>query len=252
MPGVTSILSPGIGPNGPGPLDMRAPISSVGYGSSVPYGPTLGYATPNSVTGFVGPAAGSLQLPVTWYVRATGSNNNGGTSTSTGGDRTGSDGVTNGTTTFTSASAAFTQADVNKGICINTGANARHHRIASVTNATTVLLDRTSSNASSLAWVIGGAWADERVPFGDVNVNADTNSPVRSGDTVYIGAGTYRVVSALGVTPAFNGQVNFVGDVTGQFTGDAGMVQWTAYTTNDKTAPSASILDRDEPEHLVP
>ncbi len=42
--------------------------------------------------------------------------------------------------------------------------------------------------------------------------------------------------------PAFNGQVSVVGDVTGQFTGDAGMVQLTAYTTNDKTAPSATTL----------
>jgi hypothetical protein len=41
---------------------------------------------------------------------------------------------------------------------------------------------------------------------------------------------------------AFNGQVNIVGDVTGQFTGDPGMVQLTAYTTNDKTAPSTSSL----------
>ena len=36
--------------------------------------------------------------------------------------------------------------------------------------------------------------------------------------------------------------MNIVGDVTGQFTGDAGMVQLTAYTTNDKTAPSATTL----------
>ena len=31
-----------------------------------------------------------------------------------------------------------------------------------------------------------------------------------------------------------------IADVTGEFTGDAGDVIWTAYTTNDKTAPSAS------------
>ena len=30
--------------------------------------------------------------------------------------------------------------------------------------------------------------------------------------------------------------------MTGQYTGDAGMVQLTAYTTNDKTAPSATTL----------
>jgi hypothetical protein len=75
-------------------------------------------------------------------------------------------------------------------------------------------------------------------------VAADTNSPVRPGDSVYVGAGTYRAVVTQGATwsPAFNGVVNIVGDVTGQFTGDAGMVQLTAYTTNDKTAPSATTL----------
>lgn len=246
MPGLVGnppgIFSPGIGPNGPGPIDFRRALADVGTGS-VPYGSTFGFAASNTGrTGFIGPAAGSLQLPTTWYVRTGGSNNNGGTSTSLAPDRSGSDGVTNNTTTFTSATAAFTSADVGKGICINTGANARHHRIASVTNATTVILDRVSSNASSLAWAIGGAWADPRVPMGDVAVNADTNSPVRSGDTVYVGAGTYRAIIVTGVTPAFNGVVAIIGDVTGQFTGDAGMVQITAFTTSDKAAPSASPL----------
>ncbi len=238
------INTPGSGPNGPGPIDARIPIYDVGWPSTVPYGPTNGYATPNGVTGFVGPAAGSLKQPTIWYVRVGGSNNNGGTSTALGGDRSGSDGVTNATKTFTSASAAFTSADVGKGICINTGANARHHRIASVMNATTVVLDRISSSASSLAWVIGGAWADTRTPLASNFTNNDSNSPVLPGDTVYVGAGTYRIVCTIGSswTQVFNGQVNIIGDVTGQLTGDAGMVQITAYTTNDTTAPSSSPL----------
>ena len=76
------IHTPGLGPNGPGPIDNATPITSVGWASSVPYGPTNGYATPNGVTGFIGPAAGSLQRPTAWYVRAAGSDNNGGTTNS--------------------------------------------------------------------------------------------------------------------------------------------------------------------------
>lgn len=248
MPGLLGnppgILTPGFGPNGPGPIDSRKRVTAVGEGSSVPYGATNGYVTPSLVPGFIGPAAGSLQQPIIWYVRTGGSNNNGGTSIALAGDRSGADGVTNATTTFTSASAAFTSADVGKGICINTGANARHHRIASVTNSTTILLDRTSSNAASLAWVIGGAWAGPRVPLADAAVNADSNSPVRPGDTVYVGAGTYRNVIVTGAswTQNFNSLVYVVGDVTGQYTSDAGMVQLTAYLTNDKTAPSGTSL----------
>jgi hypothetical protein len=81
---------------------------------------------------------------------------------------------------------------------------------------------------------------------------------VQSGDTVYIGAGVYRNTNTLGSNfgakwaatgtvkvkqfDSFNGRANIVGDVDGSKTGDAGMVQLTAYTTNDKTAPSVTSL----------
>lgn len=63
---------------------------------------------------------------------------------------------------------------------------------------------------------------------------------VASNTAVYIGAGVYREVVSVTITPT--SLVQIIGDVTGQFTGDAGMVQWTAYLTNDKTAPSATTL----------
>lgn len=236
-----AIRSPGIGPNGPGALDMRQPVVPTKYGAAG--GPIV---NANGIWGILGPPADALQRPTAWYIRSGGSNNNGGTSTSLAADRTGTDGVANGTTTFTSATAAFTSADVGKGICINTGASAKRYRIAAFTNATTITLDRTSSSASSLTWAIGGAWADWRAAFGDAAVTgaADLNSPVRPGDTVYMGAQTQRVVLAMGTNflPAYNGIINIVGDVTGQFTGDAGMVAVSAYVTNDKTAPSATTL----------
>ncbi len=247
MPGVLGlaggnppgIRTPGFGPNGPGPIDARRPVTHVGECSTVPYGPTLGYANPNGVTGFIGPAAGSLQQPSTWYVRAGGSNTNGGTSSNLSPDRSGSDGVTNGTTTFTSASANFTPADVGQGIFITLV--TANFRIVSVVNSTTVVLsDPVSPGGSGRSWNLGGATADLSHTIGS---NGATNpNKLRANDVVYVGAGIHRSTTQIGQTIPFNGVVNVVADVTGQYTGDAGMVQLTAYTTNDKTAPSATTL----------
>ena len=71
---------------------------------------------------------------------------------------------------------------------------------------------------------------------------------IASGDTVYIGAGTYREVVTVAMTSAV-AETFVIGDVDGVKTGDAGEVIWTAYTTNDTTAPSGSanvdLLGRD-------
>ncbi len=64
---------------------------------------------------------------------------------------------------------------------------------------------------------------------------------IASGDTVYVGAGVYREVVTVAMTSA-TVETRVVGDVDGVQTGDAGEVQWTAYTTNDKTAPSGLEL----------
>jgi hypothetical protein len=58
------------------------------------------------------------------------------------------------------------------------------------------------------------------------------------GHNVYVGAGTYRET----VTPNFTAtsNINIIGDVTGQYTGDSGRVIITGFTTDDKTAPSAT------------
>jgi hypothetical protein len=67
-------------------------------------------------------------------------------------------------------------------------------------------------------------------------------SGISSGDTVYVGAGVYRESVTVAMTSAV-AETKIIGDVTGQFTGDAGEVRWTAYVTNDKTLPvSASAL----------
>jgi hypothetical protein len=66
-------------------------------------------------------------------------------------------------------------------------------------------------------------------------------SGISSGDTVYIGAGVYREVSTVSmVSPTV--ETKFIGDVTGEHTGDAGIVRWTGFLTNDKSSSSNSIL----------
>lgn len=68
--------------------------------------------------------------------------------------RKGTDGVTNGTTTFVAASGAFTSADVGKAIYIT---SRGLYTIASVTNATTVVLSGSPTAGTGLAWDFGEA-----------------------------------------------------------------------------------------------
>lgn len=71
-----------------------------------------------------------------------------------------------------------------------------------------------------------------------------------SGDTVYIGAGVYRETVSVTITPT--AETFVIADVDGSQTGDLGEVRWTAYTTNDKSAPSSStLLNLSGKDHLT-
>ncbi len=61
-------------------------------------------------------------------------------------------------------------------------------------------------------------------------------SGMADGDVLYVGAGTYREVVTIGFTPT--GTTSIIADVDGSQTGDPGPVVWSAYTTNDSTAPA--------------
>lgn len=165
-----------------------------------------------------------------WFIRKTGSDTNGGSSSSASPDRSGTDGVATGTTTLTSVSAAFTAGDVGKGINVA----GVVFRIVTYTNASTVLVDRNITTGTSLVWNIGGAL---------LTINKVTNIGVttvfQAGDSVWIGAGVYREVITLGQSYSTS-KILYIGDVDGVMTGDAGEVLVTAYTTNDKTAPSST------------
>lgn len=61
-----------------------------------------------------------------------------------------------------------------------------------------------------------------------------------SGDSVYVGAGTYRETITLTTPAAPATTISVIADVDGAQTGDAGEVIWTAHTTNDTTAAAAA------------
>lgn len=163
-----------------------------------------------------------------FYVRKTGSDSNGGSSAGTSPDATNTDGVTNGTSTFTSAGANFQPGDVDK--LINIVGKGRY-RITARGSTTSITLSGSPSAGSTLTYNVGGAV----LTVGALMANA--NAALVSGDTVYVGAGAYREVNTLQVSG-----VSWLGDVDGAKTGDSGMVQLTAFTTNDKTTPSSSAL----------
>jgi hypothetical protein len=169
-----------------------------------------------------------------FYIRKTGSDTNGGSSSSTTPDAQGTDGVTNGTTTFTAATGTFASGDVNKLIMIGTKAR---YRIVAVGGTTSITLSGSPSAGSGLTWKMGGSVLTIGALLTIANSPAST---ILGGDRIWIGAGVYREVITVGPTPTFELQIN--GDVDGLRTGDNGMVQLTAYTTDDKTAPSATTL----------
>jgi hypothetical protein len=87
--------------------------------------------------------------------------------------------------------------------------------------------DANAGTSAALAWAtIGKA--------------LQTGSPVTDGDTIVIGAGVYRELVLVNVTGTATG-ITVLGDVDGASTGDVGEVVWTAYDTNDTTAPASSI-----------
>lgn len=65
---------------------------------------------------------------------------------------------------------------------------------------------------------------------------------ISSGDTVYVGPGTYRENVTVAMTSAV-AETFVIADVDGSRTGAGGEVRWTAYTTNDKTAPTTKALN---------
>ncbi len=64
-------------------------------------------------------------------------------------------------------------------------------------------------------------------------------SGIASGDTAVFGGGTYREVVTVAMTNP-TAETTLIGDVTGELTGDAGEVIFSAHLTNDETTASSS------------
>lgn len=165
----------------------------------------------------------------TYLVTKAGNDNNGGTSAAIRATRT--DGVTNGTNTLTSAGAAFVSGDIGHGIFIG-GVN-QWRLVTAVGSGTSLTFSgATIASASGRTFTIGGAWLTVAKPL--------SATGIASGDTVWIGSGTYRETIVLANTNP-TAETKVLGDVDGSHTGSApGRVIITAYTTNDTTAPAAA------------
>ena len=101
---------------------------------------------------------------------------------------------------------------------------------------------RKSGSDSNAGTSAGAAWLTIGKALGA--------SGIASGDTVYIGAGVYREHVTVAMTSA-TAETRVVGDVTGQYTGDSGEVRWSAYTTNDKSAPTTRCLTLSGRDYLT-
>ena len=103
-----------------------------------------------------------------------------------------SDGVSTASTTFTSATGAFNKTYIGLALRLASGTgtpDVGYYFVQSVTNATTLVLDRVSGTYTAGVWKIGGAAADFAAAMFVVG-NATGNKLI-AGNTVYVrGAGT--------------------------------------------------------------
>lgn len=93
---------------------------------------------------------------------------------------------------------------------------------------------RTAANGGSDAAAgtsAGAAWATIGKALGAAGIS--------SGDTVYIGAGRYDEVVSVAMVSAV-AETSVIGDTSGQYTGDAGEVAWTGWTSGLDAAPAAT------------
>jgi len=90
---------------------------------------------------------------------------------------------------------------------------------------------RTTGSDGNAGTSSGAAWQTINHALGNVS----------AGDNIYVGAGVYRETVLCAYTDG-GSAVTVVGDVDGSHTGDVGEVQLTAFTTDNKTAPAATVL----------
>lgn len=74
---------------------------------------------------------------------------------------------------------------------------------------------------------------------------------VAAGDSVYIGSGVYRELVTMDTSGSAGNVISFIGDVTGAYTGDAGLVVITAFDDGTSAPTRANCLDWNGKEFIV-
>jgi hypothetical protein len=86
-------------------------------------------------------------------------------------------------------------------------------------------------------------------PFATIGKLIAASGSLASGDTAYLAPGVYKETVSVGIT-SYTVETKIIGDLknsrgfktSGGVLVPPGLVSWTAYTTNDKTAPSSTTL----------
>lgn len=74
---------------------------------------------------------------------------------------------------------------------------------------------------------------------------------VVAGDTVYVGAGVYRELVTMDTAGSSGSQISYIADVTGAYTGDAGLVIITAHDNDAGRAARAGCWDMNRKEFIT-
>lgn len=75
-----------------------------------------------------------------------------------------------------------------------------------------------------------------------LTLNGAEDTPVAPGDTVYVGAGTYRETLTVDVSGTFGNQISYIGDYAGQNTDGVGGVVRVTGSNDDKTAARTNCI----------
>lgn len=105
---------------------------------------------------------------------------------------------------------------------------------------TTYYVRKTGSDGAA-GTAAGTAW---------LTVDKAANT-VAAGDTVYVGGGVFRELVTMDTAGSSGSPITFIGDVTGEFTGDAGLVIITAHDDDEALAARASCWDMNGKEFVV-
>ena len=166
----------------------------------------------------------------TFYFRTTGNNSYAGTSATLLGTAT----VSSSGTTVTATTSVFNSSMVGQGITPTSSTIGISVFITSYISPTQVVVDIAPAWTSQAVY-IGGPWAN--VGAG-ININAlaaTWSGHSITSITAYFGAGYY---ANSGIQT--NIACTIIGDVSGQYTGDAGEVIFSAFTSGTKSAPQST------------